>query len=256
MRSAVWVCGLLLVFGCKGGSGFTGATGKAGGKAPSESSKKPDVSQPESTTAEPSGDASSDQPGSANANGKPAAKPLSPTPPSAEPVAEDDPLANIDSACTTLTSGLFDGIAVTPEQSPLARTAPVDCRSGIEFNNLKHASFDLASAGGSRAITLELDIASYSRADRMKILADGKLMLDTCRLRTAKYIDPTNGAERPPEDSIRYFRVTLPAGVRTLSFDFGGATSPTYMKVVGLCDFAATATNVSGRDPELRPAAD
>ena len=50
--------------------------------------------------------------------------------------------------------------------------------------------------------------------DRVKISGtslDGKdyVLVDTRRMQTARYADPTEGKERPPEDSIRQFRATV-----------------------------------------------
>lgn len=165
----------------------------------------------------------------------------------------DNPLAAIDSACKTLENkGEKFGIEITPPNGPLAKTAPDDCRTGIEFNRLMGSSFNLNSATGSRAIELEIDVASYTAPDRMRLIADNKLILDTCRLRTSKIPDPTNGKKRPPEDTIRFFRVKIAKGTKTIRFAFGEAKSPTYMRVVGLCDFELSPVDVVGNQPNLR----
>lgn len=171
----------------------------------------------------------------------------------------DDPLANIDSACKDLTGGGGgilggilgggDNVGITPQNAKPPKAAPSDCRVGFEFNNFKNRQFDITSAAGSRSLTLEVDIASYTAADRMRLLADGKLKLDTCRLRTASYADPTGGDKRPPEDSIRYFRVKIPKGTKKLTFDWGAAGTPTYIRVIGLCDFDTSAASAARARP-------
>lgn len=162
--------------------------------------------------------------------------------------AQDDVLAPIDSFCANGGRGRDE---MAPKLPPLPRTVPADCRRGIEFNNFE-GRFELTAKSGSRSLKLEVDIASYLVSDRMRILARSakgeRVILDTCRLSTANYVDPTDGRSRPPEDSVREFRVTLPKGTTSLTFDFGEADSPTYMKVTGLCDFTLT----PGGDAELR----
>lgn len=56
-------------------------------------------------------------------------------------------------------------------------------------------------------------------------------------MRTAEYADPTMGTVRPPEDSIRDYRVALPAGSKQLVVDNTNAGTPTYIRILGLCDF-------------------
>jgi hypothetical protein len=168
---------------------------------------------------------------------------------------QDDVTAPIDSACAFPENGNKPDkdLPVTPKNSPLPATVPADCRAAVEFNNLKVAAFQLTAtpAQGSRAVTLEVDVATYTAADRMSlraVLADGseRLIFDTCRLRTWTDADPTNGNTRPPETTIRDFRPKLPQGTKTLKFDFTGATTPTYMRVRGLCDFSRTPQFYSG----------
>jgi hypothetical protein len=65
-------------------------------------------------------------------------------------------------------------------------------------------------------------------------------LVDTCSLQTATYPDPTDGCTRPPDDSIRQFKATVEAGTTSLTFDYTGACTPNYMRVLGLCDFAVT----------------
>lgn len=156
----------------------------------------------------------------------------------------NDPAASVDLACSNgqYIIGSNQG-PVIPLWSRLSKTAPADCRSGVELNNLKNQTFTLDALNdkGSRSIVLELDFASYSRVDRLKVIAKGSFgestIFDSCRLRTSPYPDPTKGFSRPPEDSIRDFRVSLPAGTINLVFDMSEVPTATYLRVTGLCDF-------------------
>ncbi len=166
----------------------------------------------------------------------------------------DDPAALVDSAC--LGGAQTHGRPpIAPATPSLPKTAPANCRGGIEFNNFEGGTFKLdAHAALAKAAPLEVDIASYTAEDHMRVIAETaageQTIIDTCRLRTAKYADPTDGHSRPPEDSIRSFRLKAPKGTTALRFDWTGANSPTYIRLVGLCDFDQTA---SGGNPQLRP---
>ena len=153
----------------------------------------------------------------------------------------DDPAAPVDSACAG-----NDPVAVpdllVPKWTPLAPTVPNECLRGFEMNRLEQHTHTISSAQGSRALTLEIDIATYTASDAIRISAiDGSgtatILVDTCRMRTAMYADPTGGTVRPPEDTIRDFRVALPAGTKQLVIDNSNASTPTYIRVLGLCDF-------------------
>jgi hypothetical protein len=63
------------------------------------------------------------------------------------------------------------------------------------------------------------------------------LLLDTCRIRTAEYPDPTDGTTRPPDDTIRQYEIKIVAGTKSLTFDSSNTTTPWYMRVLGLCEF-------------------
>ena len=166
----------------------------------------------------------------------------------------DDPAALVDSEC--LGGAHTHGRPpIAPATPSLPQTAPANCRGGIEFNNFMGGTFKLdAHAALAQAAPLEVDIASYTAEDHMRVIAEtaagDQTIIDTCRLRTAKYADPTDGHSRPPEDSIRSFRLKAPKGTTALRFDWTGANSPTYIRLVGLCDFDQTA---SGGNPQLRP---
>jgi hypothetical protein len=150
---------------------------------------------------------------------------------------------NIDTACTANpkpTSGFLFPIKTTLP-NPLATS----CQNGFEINNTS-GSLTLSStnATGAKAVTLAVDFAAYLAPNSFRIQASGPwgqdvTVLDTCRLRTACYADPSGGTQRPPEDSIRSFNVTLPEGTTSLTFTFDN-TSPYYVRILGLCDFNLT----------------
>jgi hypothetical protein len=168
-----------------------------------------------------------------------------------------------------------------PQEAPKAPTVPNECLAGFEMNNLIDKSFTLHAlnpAQGSRAITLELDVATYRKEDTIKIVGvktDGSTytMFHTCRLRTWDLVDWTGGKRRPDRDerptrvndrpgtltektSIREFRPVLQAGTKAIRFNFKGADSPTYIRVLGLCDFRVDAEKdnpFSATSPKFRP---
>ncbi len=99
--------------------------------------------------------------------------------------------------------------------------------------------------GGAAAITLDVDFATYLEADGILIggqNADGSsyTLMDSCRLQTWSSGDPTGGRSRPPDQTIRQFHISVPAGTTQLEFNFGGVVSPMYLQVLGLCDFTVT----------------
>jgi hypothetical protein len=157
-----------------------------------------------------------------------------------KPTVPDPSAQPIDPGCALGQPNATTEVLV-PKWPALANTVPSDCLVGFEMNNLERSTYSVSSKG-SRAITLEVDIATYTAADQVRISAfdatkKETLLVDTCRLRTATYSDPTGGTVRPPEESIRDFRVALPAGTTTLEVDNTGALTPTYVRILGLCDF-------------------
>jgi hypothetical protein len=147
-------------------------------------------------------------------------------------------LSNIDPACDDPDAGV-----VFPPTVALPQTVPTDCLVGFELNNYQNAVWSISSVqpSGSRALKLEVDLATYKAADtiRMQAVVNGTShdLFATCRLKTADYGDPTRGLSRPPVDAIREFRVDLPLGTTQLTFDFTGTSTPSYLRVLGLCDF-------------------
>jgi hypothetical protein len=120
---------------------------------------------------------------------------------------------------------------------------PVDCSGGFEENNTENFFVVTAvSPASARAITLDVEIATYKAPDHVRITGvDANdatyVLVDLCDLRTALYSDPTNGCTRPPDDSIRQYQVEVKAGTKSPLFDTSGACTPFYVRVLGLCDF-------------------
>lgn len=143
-----------------------------------------------------------------------------------------------------------------PKKNPIPQSVPASCLRGFEVNNLKENSVtirSLASTGTTRRMTLEVDFATYVAPDGSRLIAknaDGSetVVFDSCHMRTACYGDPTSGQKRPYEDSIRSFLVDLPRGTVSLTLDHENASTPTYMRILGLCEFdlSRLPANLSG----------
>jgi hypothetical protein len=163
----------------------------------------------------------------------------------------DNPLSPIDALCDT-DAGLM---TVFPDAGPLLPDdVPSDCANGFELNNPSGRgiySVMAKTSAGSRPLTLDIDLATYKVPDKVRITgvdscAKPYTLLSSCELQTANVGDPTGGMGRPPDATIRQFRVNMPGGTRELTFDFSNVTSPMYLRVVGLCDFnVATYPNAS-----------
>jgi len=154
-------------------------------------------------------------------------------------------LSPIDALCDT-DAGLT---TVYPDAGPLLpNDVPSDCANGFEVNNPTGHGVYIVTATpttGSRPITLDVDLATYKVPDRVQITgvdacSNDYLLLSSCELQTANVGDPTGGAGRPPDNTIRQFRLNVPGGTKQLTFDFSGVTSPMYLQVLGLCDFDLT----------------
>jgi hypothetical protein len=138
--------------------------------------------------------------------------------------------------------------SVFPPFVPLARPdVPSYCSNGFELGGATggcgRSTYTLVStrAGGARAITLDVDFATYLVPDGVTLTGiDGSgntyALLLTCRMQTSLVGGPST--MRPPNDTIRQFRVAVREGTSRLNFDFGAVTSPMYIQVLGLCDFA------------------
>lgn len=131
-----------------------------------------------------------------------------------------------------------------PPPVALVDHAPAGCKAGFELNASKGVgvyTFDSLAPGGSAATALEVQFATYRVSDHIKI--DGVTsagtypLIDTCTVQTAQYSDPTKGCGRPPDDSIRQYKVMLKAGTTQIKVDLSGVCSPIYLRVRGLCEF-------------------
>ena len=145
----------------------------------------------------------------------------------------------------------LNGVApIFPAAAPLvAPDVPLSCSNGFEMGGATggcgRATYALHAIrpGGSRGITLDVDFATYLVPDAVLVTgidATGVryTLLQTCRLQTSFVGGPSN--MRPGDDTIRQFRLDVRPGTTELDFDFGAVTSPMYIRVLGLCDFAVT----------------
>jgi len=145
----------------------------------------------------------------------------------------------------TCQAGCASGTPDFPAAIPLLPPAvQPSCAGGFEMNTPPQQIFtiDSTSPGGAQARTIDIELATYKAPDHVRITgvdASGTeyALVDTCHLQTATYGDPTDGCTRPPDDSIRQYTVGIKAGTTSLSFDMTDACTPTYMRVLGLCDF-------------------
>lgn len=158
------------------------------------------------------------------------------TPPSLPP--------NVDLSCSVTNAPV-----VFPPENPLVETVPASCLSGFEMNNFQitknsttstYTITSSSAAGTIGSTPLEVDLATYAAPNFLIINSTASgvstQLLDQCQLQTADYSDPTLGAQRPPEDSIRHFSLTLPPGTQSITFTLDNST-PYYVRVLGLCDF-------------------
>lgn len=154
-------------------------------------------------------------------------------------------LPPIDPMCAA--GGLL--LPTFPPYTPLLPPdVPSTCTNGFEIGDAAIGSsytISAKSAAGSRAILLDVDFATYLQADGVVVTgvnASGATytLLDTCRLQTSTAGDPTGGKSRPPDQTIRQFRIQVTQGTSQLTFNFSGVVSPMYIQVLGLCDFNVT----------------
>ncbi len=165
---------------------------------------------------------------------------------------QGDPTAPIDSSCNQ-TLGCNTATSITVPYVPLVTpNLPATCNSGFEWQSGMYlgdcdskyvvtASGD-PTCGTASDRTVWVDIATYTAGDRLRITAVGNdnqpyVVLDTCRIRTWDQADPTDGKTRPPDATIRQFKIVVKAGTKSLEFDSTNACTPWYMRVLGLCDF-------------------
>jgi hypothetical protein len=164
------------------------------------------------------------------------------------PQCEGDPTAPIDSSCEdgAVQEGQGVWVPFAPLETP---NLPATCDGGFEWQ-AGHAqscstTYTAQSVNpcGAEERTVYVDIATYTAGDWLRITGVGAddepyLLLDTCRIRTAEYPDPTDGHTRPPDETIRQFEIVVKTGTKALIFDSTQAFTPWYMRVLGLCDFA------------------
>ena len=159
------------------------------------------------------------------------------------------PHTEIDPVCP----GTCPYDAITPVFPPFSTlvpsSLPATCSNGFELGNPTGGCTDstytlhASRAGGARAVTLEIDFATYTIPDGVTITGiDSRgrryTLFESCRLKT--WTQPFTMNVRPPDVAIRQYRVDVLPGTTQLDFDYGPVTTPTYMKVLGLCDFNVT----------------
>jgi hypothetical protein len=161
------------------------------------------------------------------------------TPPPDEIPKGDDPGKPVDLSCA---ENKRKDIVIQIPRVDLAPSISNNCKSGIEFNRLENGKFRLTAKQRTSLVrNLDIDLATYAAPDRVRIVAKTTggdvVIFDSCRLRTFDAADPTNGDRRPPEASIREFHSKMPKGTKSIEFDFSEAQTPTYLRILGLCDF-------------------
>ena len=146
------------------------------------------------------------------------------------------------------TCGTGDTTVVYPPFVPLASPdVPAGCATGFQLTDASPTFvYTLAAktSAGSRALKLDLDIATYTAPDGVQVTGvDGDCkkytLFDTCHLKTADKAQGayTDGMSRPSDVAIRQYHLDLRAGTSQLTIDFGRVTSPMYVQILGLCDF-------------------
>jgi hypothetical protein len=151
---------------------------------------------------------------------------------------------SIDTTCSEADAG-----TVYPPFVPLnPPDVPASCANGFEVCDAEGAApytIMAMTPQGSRALTLDLDFATYVAPDGLLITGiDGcgrsYVLFDSCRLQTADMSESsyTNGMARPSDIAIRQFHLALREGTSQLTFDFSRVVSPMYFQILGLCDFS------------------
>ena len=144
----------------------------------------------------------------------------------------------------------------------VAPDVPASCANGFQLTDASSTFvYELKSKtqAGSRALMLDLDIATYTAADGVQITGvDGNCkkytLFDTCHLKTADQAESkyTDGMMRPQDIAIRQYHLELRPGTTQLSVDFGRVVSPMYVQILGLCDFDLP-SQVTGSDKWFAP---
>ncbi len=155
------------------------------------------------------------------------------------------------------TCSVADASVVYPPFVALsAPDVPASCANGFQLGDAQGASpyvIKSTTAAGAKALTLDLDFATYTAPDGLLITGvDGNckqyVLFDSCRLKTADQAEGayTDGMTRPSDVAIRQFHLDLRAGTTQLTFDFSRVVSPMYVQVLGLCDFDLPAASGVG----------
>jgi hypothetical protein len=153
-------------------------------------------------------------------------------------------LPPIDPMCTAASS--CGDPSVFPPYVPLVPPdVPATCSNGFQVADVGAGAAYVLNAtnpGGASAVTLDVDFATYLEPDGVTITgvdAQGATytLLDTCRIQTYDAPEPTNGMQRPPDETIRQFRIDVKQGTTSLTVTFAHVCSPMYLQVLGLCDF-------------------
>jgi hypothetical protein len=149
----------------------------------------------------------------------------------------------VDPGCTAADAGIVypPFVALHPPD------VPTSCANGFQLGDAQGAPTYVINAktpAGSRALTLDLDFATYTAPDGLLITGvDGSckeyVLFSSCRLRTADQpeMQYTDGLHRPADIAIRQFHLMLRQGTTRLTVDFSRVVSPMYVQVLGLCDF-------------------
>ena len=149
----------------------------------------------------------------------------------------------IDPGC----SGKDAGVVYPPFVPLTPPDVPASCANGFQLADALGAPLYVIhsmTAAGARAITLDLDFATYTAPDGLLITAVDSscrqyALFDSCRLKTADQGENayTNGKHRPSDPAIRQYHLALRPGTTQITFDFSRVVSPMYVQVLGLCDF-------------------
>lgn len=152
-----------------------------------------------------------------------------------------DPSCAVDPTCALPGGSNY----LMPFDTLVEPRVPETCHNGFEINNPHPFVYEVnaKTAAGSQDIRIHIDFATYATPNRVIVRgvdADGQTytLFDRCRMKTwdQEFTDPTS---RPPDISIRFWRVDVKPGTTKLIFDFSdpGSTSEVYVRVQGLCDF-------------------
>lgn len=154
----------------------------------------------------------------------------------------------IDTACNDSSQWGGKDLPIAPYVPLSPPSVPAECHNGFQTSNRAGSESIILHSlklEGSRKITLDIDLATYTMGDGITIVgvdSCGKeyVLFETCRIRTgdksvSAYTKPDQ--PRPDDIAIRQFKAELRAGTTELRVDFSRVVSPMYLQVLGLCDF-------------------